>query len=109
MIFQAIFEEIKNYLINSDVSNIKEHIAVQVNLIGFGGGKFYVEVINGSLKIEPYEYRDNDAGISVSVNDFKKLADGSLNIVAALSSGRLKTTGDVEKLITLYNAIATNK
>lgn len=109
MIFQSIFEEIKNYLINSDVSKINEHIAVQINLIGFGGGKFYIEVNNGSLKIEPYEYTNNDAEISVSVNDFKRLVDGSLNIISALTCGRLKTTGDVEKLITLYNTIAPEK
>ncbi len=42
----------------SDVSDISEHLAFQFNITGEAEGIFYAEVKDGALAVEPYEYFD---------------------------------------------------
>ena len=61
MTYAEIFSEIKKKFYYADVSDISEHLAFQINIIGEGEGIFFVEVKDGKLYIEPYEYFDRDA------------------------------------------------
>ena len=56
MTFDEIFKKVKDMFKDTDVSNVTEHIAYQFNITGEGAGSFYVEVKDGKLNIEPYEY-----------------------------------------------------
>lgn len=81
------------------ISSIPGHLAVQINIIGEGEGAFYIELLNGKLYVEPYEYYDRDCKFIVSAQNFLKLADGSLNPVAAFTLGKLKVEGSLEKAL----------
>ena len=61
MTFDEIFKKVKDMFQDTDVSHVTEHLAYQFNITGEGAGSFYVEVKDGKLNIEPYEYYDRDA------------------------------------------------
>ena len=56
MTYAEFFSEIKGKFMEADVSDVTEHLAYQFNIIGDAEGIFYVEVKDGQLSVEPYEY-----------------------------------------------------
>lgn len=76
-----------------------DFLAVQVNLTGENGGVFYVEVKNGKVSAEPYEYNDRSCAITMSPENFLKFMSGKLDPVIAFTTGKLKVDGDVGKAL----------
>jgi putative sterol carrier protein len=76
-----------------------DFLAVQVNLTGEDGGVFYVEVKDGKISAEPYEYNDRNCTITMSTNDFHKMLDGKLDPILAFTLGKLKVEGDIGKAL----------
>lgn len=109
MTYEEIFNASKNTLMNADVSNIPGHLAVEVNIKGDAAGTFYVELKDGQLFVEPYEYHDRDCRFIVSAKDFLKLAQGSLDPVFAFTIGKLKVEGNLEKALEFKKIIDTIK
>lgn len=56
MTFFEIFDEVKATFMQADVSDFRGHLALQVNMTGEGEGRFYAELCDGKLNVEPYEY-----------------------------------------------------
>ncbi len=107
--FKFVFNEIQRVMLTANPSVVKDFLAIQINLTGLGGGTFYVEVKNGILSVEPYEYYDRQAILTISVSDFKKLADGKLDAGEAFGDGRLKIDGSIEKSLELSELMKTAK
>lgn len=99
MTYAEFFSEIKAKFINADVSDIKEHLAFQFNITGEGEGIFYVEVKNGKLSIEPYEYYDRDAIFICSANTLRKISEGKMDPVFAFTTQKLKVEGSIDKAL----------
>ncbi|MCH5296609.1 MAG: SCP2 sterol-binding domain-containing protein [Ruminococcus sp.] len=99
MTYAEMFSEIKGRFRDAGVSNIKEHLAFQFNITGEGEGIFYVEVKDGKLAIEPYEYYDRDAIFICSADVLFKIADGKLDPVLAFTLRKLKVEGSIEKAL----------
>lgn len=76
-----------------------DFLAVQVNLTGDNGGVFYVEVKDGKVNAEPYEYNDRSCAITMSPDNFLKFLNGKLDPVIAFTTGKLKVDGDVGKAL----------
>ena len=93
----------------ADVSDIQEHLAYQFNIIGEESGIFYVEVKEGKLSVEPYEYYDNDCKFIVSAKNFLKLANGSLDAVFAFTTGKLRVDGSIEKALEFQKIVEAVK
>ena len=55
MTFQEFFQQVRDSLINADVSTVSDPTRIQVNITGEAGGTSYVEIKGGKLAIEPYE------------------------------------------------------
>ena len=89
----------------NDVSHLKGHLAVQVDITGEGEGAFYIELKDGELHVEPYEYYDRHVKLIASGKDFLKIARGELNAVAAYTTGRLHVEGDLGKALELQQII----
>lgn len=96
MTFEEILEKARSR--NADVSGVG-FLAVQINLSGENGGVFYVEVKDGRVSVEPYEYNDRQCAISLSADNFVKLMDGGLDPVLAFTLGKLKVDGDIGKAL----------
>ncbi|MGN0596954.1 MAG: hypothetical protein ACI4J1_06475 [Ruminiclostridium sp.] len=54
----------------NDVSHISGHLAVEIDIVGEGQGAFYIELLDGKLYVEPYEYYDRDCKFIVTAEDF---------------------------------------
>ena len=90
-----------------DAEAIDGHIAIQVDITGEGEGAFYVEVADGNVNVEPFEYYDNDCKISADGDTVIALLSGKLAAEEALSAGRVTVEGDAGKALSLVNAVKT--
>ncbi len=98
MKFEEILAATRAAAAKVDASGV-DFLAVQVNFTGENGGVLYVEVKNGVVSVEPYEYNDRSCGITLSMDDFNKLIAGKLDPVLAFTTGKLKVDGDVGKAL----------
>lgn len=110
MTYAEFFYEIKNKFMGTDVSDIHEHLAFQFDIEDPEcGGIFYVEVKDGQLFVEPYEYYDRDAKFIASAETFTKLAEGSIDPIAAFTMQKLKVEGNIDKALRLKEIIELKK
>lgn len=110
MTYADFFYEIKNRLMRADVSDIQEHLAFQFNIEDENAdGIFYVEVKEGKLFVEQYEYHEKDAMFTADQDTFLKIADGKLDPVCAVAAQELKVEGNIEKALRLKEIIDLKK
>lgn len=109
MTFEQVVEKVRNEFGNSDVSNYEDHLALQVNIVGEGSGAFYVEINEGKLNIEGYDYNNNNAEINGSSDDIISVFSGKLEIAKAVDEGKLTVTGDYAKALSIQPVIDGNK
>lgn len=109
MTYEEIFSKSKELIIANDASGIKEHLAVEVDITGEGSGAFYIELNDGRIAVEPYEYYDRDCKLIISGEDFISICDGSLDAVKAFTNGSLKIEGDIDKALKMSEIFNTVK
>lgn len=90
---------------NADVSDIHEHLAYQFNITGEAQGIFYVEVKDGQLYVEPYEYFDRDVIFTCKGETLLKIAEGKLDPVLAFTIQKLGVEGNFDKALRLKELI----
>lgn len=105
MTYEEIVAKVRKTFADADVSKIDEHLAYQFNIEGEGEGAFYVEVKEGKLYIEPYEYYDRDAIFICKADVLFKIISGKLDPVMAFTVGKLKVEGDLGKALRLKDFI----
>lgn len=94
-----MFEEVKKTIYSHDLDGLEGHLAVQINITGEGEGIFYIELLNGKVYVEPYEYYDRDCIFIVSAADFMSICNGELDSVKAFTTGKLKVQGSIDKAL----------
>ncbi len=99
--YESIVEQVRERFKDTDVSTISGVLAYQFNVTGEGEGIFYIEIKNGEMHVEPYEYYDRNAIIILDSKDLIKLINGKLDAVNAFTTGRLKVEGDVNAALEL--------
>ena len=110
MTYADFFYEIKGKFMGADVSDIHEHLAFQFNIVDEeAGGIFYVEVKDGVLHVEPYEYYDRDAIFICAPDVLLKIADGEMDPIAAFTEQKLRVEGSIEKALRLKEIIELKK
>ncbi len=98
MKFEEILEKAREKSRHIDPTGT-DFLAVMVTLTGKNGGVFYVEVKDGKVSVEPYEYNDRSCEIIMTAENFVKFLDGKLGTVAAYTLGKLKVNGDLGKAL----------
>lgn len=98
MKFEEILEKAREKSRQIDPTGT-DFLAVMVTLTGKNGGVFYVEVKDGKVSVEPYEYNDRSCEIIMTAENFVKFLDGKLGTVAAYTLGKLKVNGDLGKAL----------
>lgn len=109
MTYAELFSAIKGEFMKADVSDISEHLAYQFNITGEAEGIFYVEVKDGRLYVEPYEYFDRDVIFICSAKTLLKLSEGKMDPVMAVTLQKLKFEGSVEKALRLKELIDSKR
>ena len=89
MTYEQVVEAFRERFKNTDVSSVVGTLAFQINIVGKPEGIFYVEIKDGQIHIEPYEYYDRNAILIASAANLIKLINGKL------TTGKLKVDGDI--------------
>lgn len=104
MTFQELLDEMRNSASTVDAAG-RDFLAVQVNVTGENGGVFYVEVKDGHINIEPYEYYDRNCMITLGMDELTGLMKGELDPGKAYDEGILKAEGDLGKALEFADLI----
>lgn len=91
----VLIKLIKEKIDAADTSLIKEKFAVEFQITG--EGVFYVEVKDGNISIEPYEYNDRDLLIKASADTLEKIIKKELSIEKALITRKIIVSGNLQK------------
>ncbi len=95
MNYEQVVDAFRERFKDTDVSSVPGTLAFQINMTGNPHGIFYIEIKNGEVHIEPYEYYDRNAILTASASNLLKLINGKLDPVAAFTLGKLKVDGDI--------------
>ena len=98
MTYQEAFDWLRPAFKATKAKSIEGHLALQINLTDEDAhGVFYVEVTDGKLAVEPYDYRDRNAMLLVHSADLRAILTGKLTIEEAMADDRLVIEGDVAR------------
>lgn len=81
MTYEQIVAKVKEIMAGKSAADCKEHIAAEIHITGEGEGAFYIEVNDGKIAVEPYEYYDRDFIVTASADDIIAFAEGKSNNV----------------------------
>ncbi|MGN0432124.1 MAG: SCP2 sterol-binding domain-containing protein [Lachnospiraceae bacterium] len=98
MTYEELVAKVKEATKNARVSKVVGHVAFQFNVEGEGEGAFYLEISDGKIAVEPYEYYDRDLIIVTTADIILQMLDGDLLPMNALTNGQLRVYGDVGQL-----------
>lgn len=101
MTYHELVEKVREVYTKVDASIIEGHIAYQFNIRGEAEGAFYMEISDGTVKVEPYEYYDRDVIFTTTAESLLKIGTGELDPMWAYTTGRLKVDGDFGKALEL--------
>lgn len=105
MTYESIVEAVRKKFSDVDVSSVPGTLAFQFDIEGKAEGIFYVEIKNGELHVEPYDYHGRNARIIMNGTNLMKLINGKLDPVLAFTTGKLKVDGDVSAAMELIKFI----
>ncbi len=103
MTYEEVVAKVREAVKGLDLTGAPEHAAFQFNITGEGEGAFYVEVADGKINVEPYEYFDRDVLVYTSAADLVDILEGKNDIVNANLSGKITAEGDLRKAEFLKN------
>ncbi|MBR1762594.1 MAG: SCP2 sterol-binding domain-containing protein [Eubacterium sp.] len=96
MTYESIVDAAREKFCNVDVSSVNGTKAFQINIEGKAvNGIFYIEIKDGKVNVEPYEYYDRNAILTMNGTNFIKLINGKLDPVVGFTMGKIKVDGDV--------------
>ena len=97
MTYEELVKQVQEAYLDADASKVKEHLAIQFNVEGEAAGAFYLEVAEGKVIVQPYEYHDRDALVTTKAAVLQDIAAGKLDVVKAFLTGEIKVDGNVGK------------
>jgi putative sterol carrier protein len=97
MTYEELIKKVKAAYAKADASAVTEHVAVQFNVTGEGEGALYLEVTDGKIDIQPFEYYDRHAIVTTNAKALVDIATGKINITEAYNKGILYVDGDLGK------------
>ena len=109
MTFEQAFKRIKTKFENVDASKLQD-MALQITLSDEDcGGTLYAAVKDGTLAVEPYDYKDNDAVLDVTKAALVSILTGKTSIEKEIENGNLTVKGNLEKVASVKDAIIIPK
>lgn len=109
MTYEKLVDFVGKNLKKAEAKKIENHIAVEFDIYGEGEGAFYVEVKEGSISVEPYEYYDRDAKVFVTAEELVKIISNEKTPQESFEEGILMVEGDIaaaQELLKLIKAPA---
>lgn len=98
MTYEELVTKVREATKTAHVSKTVGHIAFQFNIEGEGHGAFYLEITDGKINVEPYEYYDRDMIIVSTADIIMKMLDGEISPLEAYTNEQIIVQGDVKQL-----------
>ena len=109
MTYEEVVKEAQRIAARGDASGIKEHLAVQYNITGEGEGAFYMEVKDGRIDVQPYDYNDRDILVTADARTILDMMSGKLDAVKAYLTHKITAEGELGKADILKKIISNGK
>lgn len=109
MTFFEMFDAAKAGFANADVSGLNGHVAIQIEVTEDGCGIFYAEVADGVLNVQPYDYRDNTAAITLPHSTLFALLRRETTLPEAVAQEKAFVQGCMESAAKLFAAVPVSK
>lgn len=110
MTYIQAFEKIKEMLKAVDSSKFTSDFAIQINLKNKDcSGALYIANLDGVFSVEPYDYRDNYALLTIMLGDLTKLFEGKLKLDEALKGEKLDIIGSFDAVMQLSGIVTPAK
>lgn len=101
MTYEELVKIAKDTYGTADAGKVKEHVAIQFNVTGEAAGAFYLEVKDGQVFVEPYEYFDRDVLVTAEDKVLADISSGKLGLEKAYLTGKIKAEGNLKKALLL--------
>ena len=99
MTYEELVQNIRDIYTNADAGNVKEHVAIQCNIEGEAEGALYIEFSEGNIDVQPYEYYDRDAILTLSAASLLEIAAGKKDLLEAYHANEVSVWGDLDKVV----------
>ncbi len=109
MTYEQIVAKAKEIMAAKSASGVKDHLAAEIHITGEGEGAFYVEVNEGKIAVEPYEYYDRDFVLTATADDLLAVVEGKLDAVLAYTTGKIRIDGSVDKALEFQKICKSKK
>ena len=109
MTFFEMFDAAKAGLANANVSGLNGHVAIQIEVTEDGCGIFYAEITDGVLNVQPYDYRDNTAAVTLPHSTLFALLRRETTLPEAVAQEKAFVQGCMESAAKLFAAVPVPK
>ena len=110
MTFIEAFDKVKASLKGAKAKDISGHLAIQINLNNpDSSGIFYIEINDGNIYVEPFDYYDRDAMFIVSCEDFIDIMTDKKDFEESIADGTLVIEGNFERALEIKKIIIKEK
>lgn len=109
MTFFEMFDAAKAGLKNADVSGLNGHIAIQIEVTEDGCGIFYAEITDGVLNVQPYNYYDHTAAVTLPHSTLFALLRRETTLPEAVAQEKAFVQGCMESAAQLFAAVPVPK
>lgn len=109
MTFFEMFDTAKAGFAKADASDLNGHMAVQIEVTEDGTGIFHVEATDGVLNVQPYDYRDNTASITLPNSTLFALLRRETTLPEAVAAGLASVDGCMESAAKLFAIVPAPK
>ncbi|MCR5800196.1 MAG: SCP2 sterol-binding domain-containing protein [Lachnospiraceae bacterium] len=109
MTYEEVVKKAKAIVAKGDASDIREHLAIQYNVTGEGSGVFYMEIKDGQIFVEPYDYKDRDILVTADAKTILDMMSGKLDVVNAYLTHKISAVGNLGKVDILKKLIGSAK
>lgn len=108
MKYEEIVAKVKKAYAKADTALVDEHLAVQVDVTGEGEGAFYIEVADGKINVEPWEYLDHDFKIQCAAEEIIAIAEGKKKLGQEVEAGNVYISRNFDK-VAVFDLIVAKK
>ncbi len=106
MTFEELYNTMKEYFEQKEFKDFGQGVySYEFDVTGQGEGRFYIEVKDGSLDMQPFDYKNSLCCFTVDSGNLNRILSRALSPVEAYSTGRLIIRGDVSAAFRLADAL----
>ncbi|MCM1334772.1 MAG: SCP2 sterol-binding domain-containing protein [Bacteroides sp.] len=89
MTFKKVFSDLEKIISKADHASLEGEFAFQCCVTGDGEGTFYIAFKDGTLSVEPYDYKGATATFKASADTYKSVLGGEMTASDAIGKGLL--------------------